>query len=142
MKKKTEKIAIGTAVAAEVGYLAGILTAPKTGKSLRKTIHNTASKTRSETERKLKSMHSEVNDLIVTGNETRDKLQDKTDEKLAALLVTANTAKDKAREMISALHEGGAADEELQVAVNDVNKAIRHLKKYLTNDTKTKKTSK
>ena len=35
MKKKTEKIAIGTAVAAAVGYLAGILTAPKTGKSLK-----------------------------------------------------------------------------------------------------------
>ena len=44
MSKRSRNFALGTAVAAAVGYLAGVLSAPKSGKETRKDIARTASK--------------------------------------------------------------------------------------------------
>ncbi len=139
MKKSTEKFAIGTAIAAAAGYVAGILTAPKSGKNTRIDIHSATAKKRSETEHKLKSVHSELSELIDLSKESVDKLQAKASEKLSTTLKSAQSAKDKAREMLSAVHEGGAEDEDLQTAINDVNKAITHLKKFLKAEKPVKK---
>jgi hypothetical protein len=43
----------------------------------------------------------------------------------------AKAAKEKARELLSAAHEGDADDEELGQAVKDAKKAVEHLKTYL-----------
>ena len=67
MNKK--KVALGTALVAGAGYLAGILTAPKSGKETRKDIANTAVKAKIETEKKLKQAHSEIRDLITDAEE-------------------------------------------------------------------------
>ena len=50
--------------------------------------------------------------------------------------------KEKARDILSALHDGDANDKDLKKAVNDVNKAISHLKAYLAKPTPAKKPSK
>jgi len=140
MKKTTEKFAIGTAIAAAAGYIAGILTAPKSGKNTRIDIHSTSAKKRSVAEHKLKSVHSELSELIDLSRESAEKLQTKAGVKVSSIITTAQIAKDKAREMLSAAHEGGADDEDLQNAINDVNKAITHLKKYIKNEKTSKKT--
>lgn len=142
MKKSTEKIAVGAAIAAAAGYVAGILTAPKSGKDTRKDIQGAAVKARTEAEHKLKSLHSELSGLIDQGKSSADELQDKAKDQLNKVIGGAQVAKDKAREMLSAIHEGGAEDKDLQTAINEVNKAIGHLKKFLKNDKKTSKAAK
>ena len=53
-------MATGALIAAGAGYLAGILTAPKSGKETRRDI----SKARSDSEKQLKKLHSDLNGLI------------------------------------------------------------------------------
>lgn len=131
MKKSTEKLAVGAAIAAAAGYVAGILTAPKSGKDTRQDIQKAAAKARAEAEHKLKSLHSELTELIDRGKDGAEKLEDKAKKQFMNILDNAQKAKSKAREMLSAVHEGGAEDKDLQTAIDDVNKAISHLKKYL-----------
>jgi gas vesicle protein len=134
MRKSTEKMAVGAAIAAAAGYVAGILTAPKSGKDTRKDIQQTALKARAEAEHKLKSLHSELSELIDQGKQGAENLEAKARKQFDEVLVVAHKAKDKAREMLSAVHEGGAEDKDLQTEIDDVSKAITHLKKFLKND--------
>ena len=128
---KASKVAVGTAIAAGIGYVAGILTAPKSGKETRKDIHDKAVKAKTETEKKLKDLNAELTSLINTAKSKAKHAQDGAKGELHKALDKAVGAKEKAREVISAFHEGESEDKDLQTAVEDVNKAIAHLKKYL-----------
>lgn len=129
--KRGTKVALGTALAAGAGYVAGILTAPKSGKETRKDIHNQAIKARKQTEKKLKELNSELSKLIATAKTKAKGAEAGAKAELHKALEKAVAAKEKAREILSAMHEGESDDKDLQKAVNDVNKAIDHLKKYL-----------
>jgi gas vesicle protein len=99
MSKKTKRFAIGALIVGAVGYVAGILTAPKSGKETRADI---------------------------------SQMRDKTNEAIEGEIIDkANNARQKAREILSALHDGTADDKDLEKAVNDVSGAIKSLKKYL-----------
>ncbi len=139
MAKNTRKWAIGALVAGVAGYAAGILTAPKSGKETRKDIQEAAIKAKTEAERKLKQLHSDLDVLISKGKSQATNLQAKAKEELGHVIDKAQVAKDKARSLLSALHEGDASDEDLQKAIHDVNQAIDHLKKYLHNGNHTAK---
>ncbi len=128
---KTTKFAVGTAIAAGVGYVAGVLTAPKSGKETRKDIHDGAVKAKNETEKKLKEVTAELSKHIATAKSKAKNAQDGAKTELHKALDTAVGAKEKARGVISAFHEGESEDKDLQKAVKDVNKAIDHLKTYL-----------
>lgn len=129
--KKSAKFAVGTAVAAGVGYIAGVLTAPKSGKETRKDIHAKALKAKQESERKLKELNSELSGLIDTAKSKARGAEEGAKLELHKALDRAVGAKEKAREILSALHEGESEDKDLQKAADDVHKAIDHLKKYL-----------
>lgn len=128
---KGTKFAVGTAIAAGVGYVAGVLTAPKSGKATRKDIQDKAVKAKTELEKKLKDLNAELNKLIAIAKTKAKSAQSGAKTELQKALETAVSAKEKAREVISAFHEGESDDKDLQKAVNDVNKAISHLKSYL-----------
>lgn len=132
MKDKTKKIAIGAAIAGAVGYLAGLLTAPKSGKETRKDIESAATKAWGETEKKLKAAHSELSELIEKAKKEAGPLKDKA-------LKAAVAAREKARDVLSLAHEGTTDDKELDKVMKDVNKAISDLKAYLTKDEKSGK---
>ena len=134
MKDKTKKFAIGAAIAGAVGYLTGLLTAPKSGKETRKDIKDAASKARSDAEKQLKTLHSELDQLIGQGKTKVGSLGAKAKDELNAALKGAQTAKDKARNILSALHEGAAEDKDLDKAINEVKKSLGHLKKYISKD--------
>jgi gas vesicle protein len=53
-----KKVAIGSAIAAGVGYLTGILTAPKSGKATRQDIKKATAKKAKEAEKELKKINS------------------------------------------------------------------------------------
>lgn len=131
MKKATKRLAVGTALAAAVGYVTGILTAPKSGKETRQDIHDTALKAKRESEKKLKQLHSDLDLLIADGKVKATKLKATAKQDLTVALAAGNKAKEKAREALSAVHEGGADDKDLELAIKEATKAIDHLKKYL-----------
>lgn len=134
-KKQTGRnFAIGTLFAAGLGYLAGILTAPKSGRETRKEIHDKAAQTKSDAEKKLKVVHSELSEAIDQGKRKAKDVSEATKAELVEALGKAQVAKEKARNILSAVHEGGADDKDLQKAINEANAAIDHLKLYIRKD--------
>ncbi len=128
---KAKNFAIGTTIAAIAGYVAGVLTAPKSGKETRGDIKDTANKGVLEAEKELKKLHSELDKLL---NESKDKgsdLSDKASKELTILVDKAKDSKEKARTMLSAIHEGDAQDKDLRKAITEAHKAIDHIRTYL-----------
>lgn len=134
MKNGARRIAIGAVIAAGAGYLAGILTAPKSGKETRKDIEKTALKAKTDAERKLKEVYSELSILLDTAVVAAKKAKTGAQKEWVSGVASAQLAKEKARQMLSAVHEGGADDKDLQKAIDDVKKAIKHLKTYAEKD--------
>lgn len=126
-----KKVAIGGVIAAAAGYVAGILTAPKSGKETRADIKDAAEKTMAEAEKDLKNLHTELDKIITEAKARHEKLTSKAQKELSQLIDKAKDTKEKAREMLSALHEGGAEDKDLAKAIKDANNALEHLRDYL-----------
>ena len=130
-KRNGGKLALGGAILAGVGYLAGILTAPKSGKETRKDIQEGVSKAKTEAEKKLKQLHTELGELVEKGKNAAKDLGDKAKKEMDLAVSKAQAAKDRAKEVLSGVHEGESSDKELQKAIDEANKAIDHLKKYV-----------
>jgi gas vesicle protein len=128
---RLKKLAIGGAVAAAAGYVAGVLTAPKSGKETRKDIKDAADKSWSQAEKELKKLHTDLDKAINDSKEAGDKVGSKTKKELDVLLEKAQTTKEKARRVLSAVHEGDAEDKDLKRAIEDAKEAIQHLRDYL-----------
>ncbi len=128
-KNVAKKIAIGAAITAVAGYVAGILTAPKSGKETRADIKHKAVETYAAAEKQLKGLHTELADLI---DEVSDKIASFKDRKeVSDALDKGRDAKQKAREVLSTLHDGEASDKDLKKAISDATKAIEHLRDFL-----------
>lgn len=131
MSKFAKRFAIGAAVAGAAGYLAGLLTAPQSGKDTREDIKDAAHRGMSEAEKDLKKLHTELSKLLEELDTTRGKVKGRAQNEISQLFDKAKDTKEKAREMISAVHEGDAEDKDLRKAIQDANAAIDHLKDYL-----------
>lgn len=129
MRKKI--MATSALLLAGAGYVTGLLTAPKSGKETRKDLAISASKARIDAERKLKKLHSELQDLIGQGEARSKKLKDKAKQEFDEALDEAKRAKEKARELLSALHQGDADDPNLQAVINEVKLAQKNLVTFL-----------
>ena len=129
MRKKV--VAASGAFLVAAGYVAGILTAPKSGKETRKDIASAANKARIDAEKKLKKIHSELQVLILDAEEQRKKLKTKGKKELEEAIANAKAAKEKAREILSALHHGDADDPNLQAVIEEVKLAQKNLVEYL-----------
>ena len=124
-----KKLAIGAAITAIVGYLVGILTAPKSGKETREAIKEKAYETYTAAEKELKKLHTELTDVI---DEVSDRITSfKNSKEVSSALDKGRDAKQKAREVLSTLHDGEASDEDLKKAIGDATKAIEHLRDFL-----------
>jgi gas vesicle protein len=129
-----KRFALGAAVAAVAGYAAGILTAPKSGKETRAEIQHKATAGKLEAEKQLKKLHTQLGDSI---NEAKNRASDfkgQAKSQFDDATENATTAKEKVREVLSALHEGDADDKDLKKAIKDAQKAVDHLKTYFTKD--------
>lgn len=132
-KDTAKKFAIGATLAAAAGYVAGILTAPKSGKETRDDLKKAAVQTFGEAEKQLKKLHTELGQLLTQAKDKAETLKGKAREELDKAAGTANTVKEKARQLLSAVHEGDAADnKELKQAIDDATKAVSHLRTFLT----------
>lgn len=125
------KIVLGTAIAAAAGYVAGILTAPKSGKDTRQDIKDKAAETYAAAEKELKKLHTELSDVLAQVGKKTKELREKGGRKFDDVLNQSNKAKDKAREMLTSLHEGEAEDKDLKKAIAEATAAISNLRTFL-----------
>jgi gas vesicle protein len=131
MDKRAKRFAIGAVVAAAAGYVAGILTAPKSGKETRQDIKETTVKAYTAAEKELKVLHTELSKLLDEAGKMAENVKGTAQENMDKAMGMAKAAKEKARELLSAVHEGDADDKDLKKAVDDAKQAVDHLKKYL-----------
>ncbi|HSW85684.1 MAG TPA: hypothetical protein VLF79_03700 [Candidatus Saccharimonadales bacterium] len=130
-RQNLKRIAISSGVAAAAGYVAGILTAPSSGKKTRADLKAAADHSRIEAEKELKRLHTELDKAIKEAKAGSSKLNVKAQKELADLVERAKDTKEKAREVLSAIHEGDADDQDLRRAVKNANLTIKNMRKYL-----------
>lgn len=126
-----KKFAFGAAIAALSGYVAGLLTAPKSGKETRQDIKDVATRSVNEAEKQLKRVHTQLNDALEEAKKQAEKLTGRARKEYDTLIEKTQSAKEKTRELLSNLHEDVAEDKELQEAMKEADKAIEHLKSFL-----------
>jgi gas vesicle protein len=131
MARNTGKWAAGALAAGVIGYAAGILTAPKSGKETRADIKHAVSKAKAEAEKKLKVLHSELGQYIGKAKDKASNLTGKAKTDLNKVIENAAKTKERVRELLSALHDGDASDPELNKAMRDAKDALKRLKDYV-----------
>ena len=126
-----QKLAIGALIAGAAGYIAGILTAPKSGKQTRDDIASKADEVKLEAEAQLKQAHDELDQLIKDTKTKTIALSAQAREEFNETVVKAKDAKDKASTVLKALKSGEAQDPELSKAIKQAKLAGKNLGKYL-----------
>lgn len=126
-----KKFAIGAALSALAGYVAGVLTAPKSGKETREDIKNKATETYATAEKELKKLHTELNDVLAEASDRFSSLRGKGEKSLDEAVEKGKKAKEKAREVLSGLHDGDVEDKDLKKAIAEATKAVENLRNYL-----------
>jgi gas vesicle protein len=130
-RQNMKRLAIGGAIAGVFGYLAGILTAPQSGKDTRQDIKDNAGKGLAEAEKELKKLHTELDKAIKQAKDNSGDLRGRAKDEFNDFIESARDSKEKVREVLSAVHEGEAEDKDLAKAVKQANNALANLKKYL-----------
>lgn len=130
-KRSVKNLAIVATIAAAAGFVTGLLTAPKSGKETRDDIKNAAKRGLSEAEHQLKTLSGELGDLVDQAKVKGSDLRGRAGEALSQATSQAQDAREKVREMITAVHDGNADDEDLQLAIRQGNLALQHLRDYL-----------
>lgn len=125
------KLAVGTAIAGAVGYVTGILTAPKSGKQTREDIADKAEDIKESGEGQLQSAHDELNELIKIAKNKSVALGSKARVEFNEAVVTARDAQNKAAHVLKAVRGGQADDPALNKAIKQAKQAKKNLSKYL-----------
>jgi|SRR3981081_1768424 len=131
MGKAIKKIMAVVGLAALAGYVAGLLTAPKSGQETREDIKSVAQNGLNEAEKQLKRASTELGSLIEDSKKRANDLGEKARRELEGLVSKARIAREKAREVLTAIHDGNAEDKDLNEAIDETNNAIEHLRAYL-----------
>jgi gas vesicle protein len=130
-RQTMKRVALGSSIAAVAGYLAGILTAPKSGKDTRGDIRAAANKGVAEAEKDIKKAQVELDKLIADAKVAGGKAGTKAKTELADLVDKAKNAGDKTKEVVTAVRAGTAKDEDLAKALKQSQNALNNLRKYL-----------
>lgn len=126
-----KKVAVGTAVAAVAGYVAGILTAPKSGKETRQDIKNKAGEAKTEAEQQLHKASEELAEALKQAKATTANLSSKAKDEFNEAVIRARDAQSKAASVLKAVRAGGADDPALNKAVKQAQQAKKNLSKFL-----------
>lgn len=130
-RQNMKRLAVGSAVAGVAGYVAGILTAPKSGKQTRADIKKAADKSVARVEKELKKLHTDLDQAIKDAGVAAKKGSAKAQKEIKELVVKAKDAKEKVRVVLSAIHEGEAEDQDLNKAIKQANTSLKNLRTYL-----------
>ncbi|MBX4201395.1 YtxH domain-containing protein [Candidatus Saccharibacteria bacterium] len=124
------KLAVGSAIAGAVGYLAGVLTAPKSGKETRTDIANKAGDVKDSLALELSQLNDELKDLIKMAKAKTVSLSSTARAEFNEALIRAKDAQNKASQVLKAFKNGEASDPELNKAVKQAQQATKNLGKF------------
>lgn len=123
-RRVIKDVAIGSTIAAAAGYVAGILTAPKSGKETRESLKNGA-------EKELQKVHVDLDKAVSEAKKTGHKAGSKAKKELDDLVAKAKDGGQKAGEVLAAVRKGTAKDEDLAKALKQAQNSLNNLRKYL-----------
>ena len=131
--KTGRKIAVGSALAATIGYFVGILTAPKSGKETRADIASTADEVKFDIEAQLKQAEGELARVVKEAQTKSIALGAQAREEFNEALIRAKDAQAKTKTMIKGFKAGSSEDPELNRALKQAKQAKKNLSKFLKN---------
>ncbi len=134
MASKGEKAALALVIGVAAGYVAGILTAPKSGKETREDLKEAGEKIKRNAEAKLFEAREDLGKVIDEVSDKAKELSGKARKEADELLDKGKTAQAKAKEVLRAFKGGESSDKDLQKAVIDVKDAKNHLARFLRSE--------
>lgn len=129
-KKILKNLAIGAAFAGAAGYLAGLLTAPKSGSETRDELYKSIKNNTTDIESQLKNLQAELGRLVDQAKNQSTDMNDQAQNEFKTLLEKAKDSKEKVQNIITAVHNGKANDKDLKNAIDDAKNAIDHIKVF------------
>lgn len=132
MSKSNDVNALGVLLfGLAAGYVAGVLTAPKSGKETREDIKKASKKFETDVEARLHDIKEDLGVVIEDASKRVRDLNDKSRKELEGLIVKGKAAQAKAKEILSAVRHGEAEDKDLEKALEEVKSAKRYLVSFL-----------
>lgn len=128
---KGGKIVAGVVLAGLAGYIAGVLTAPKSGQETRQDIRDGASRALEVAEEKLLSLREDLGDLIEIASSKVTSAKGRAKDQLNNAIDIAKDARVKSAEVAKAVKHGEADQSELNRAMKQLKDAKKNLTKYL-----------
>lgn len=129
-RRDGKKFAIGAILAATVGFVVGILAAPKSGKETREDLKTSTKIAVRQAELDLKSAHTELKQLIASASSTIKDTNKQVKKDLEKAIKLARKSQSKVRVVLSSIHDGTSDDPELKKALDEAITAREHLKKF------------
>ena len=129
--KVGRKIAIGATLAGIGGYLAGILTAPKSGRETRDDISDKVDEIGFEAERQLRIAQNDLSIVIKEAQSKTVSLGSQARVEFNEALIRAREASSKTKTLLQAAKAGKAEDPELNKAIKQAKAAAKNLGKFL-----------
>lgn len=127
------KLAVGTAIAGVFGYLAGVLTAPKSGKQTRSDIAHKAGEIKQNLVDQLQDLSDNLHQLLKTAKAKSSGLSASARADFNEAVIRAKDAQNKAVHVLKAVKNGESTDGDLNKAIKQVKLAKKNLEKYLQN---------
>jgi len=128
--KRIKKVIFFSTLMTGLGYIAGVLTSPKSGNELRKDIKQQTNDKIVKVEERIVIVETELNELIQSLKESANDKNVK--EKLDKSLDIANRTKAKVTSLHNAIKDGTlTSDSDIDKAIKEVEKAAEHIKHFL-----------
>jgi gas vesicle protein len=124
------KIAVGSAIAAGVGYLAGVLTAPKSGKETRSDIANKAGDIKDSLVFQLEDLEDQLKSKLKDAKDKTISLSSNARAEFSEAVIRAKDAQNKASYVLKAVKSGESSDADLNRAIKQARQALKNLEKY------------
>ena len=125
------KLALGALIAGATGYLAGILTAPKSGKETRKDISDKASEYKEDAIVKIKAAQADLSDVLDKAKSKTIALSAKAREEFNEAVIKAKDAQTKLTAVLSGVKAGKSDQPELDEALAQAKQSYKNLAKFL-----------
>lgn len=128
-----QKFAIGALFAGIVGFIVGILAAPKSGKETRQDLKVATKIAVGQAEKDLKSAHTELKQLIASASVAIKDTSRQAKKDFEKAIERAKKSQSKVKVVLSSIHDGTSDDPELKKALDEAIAARAHLKKFFKN---------
>lgn len=128
-----QKFAIGALLAGIVGFVAGILAAPKSGKETREDLKVSTRVAIRQIEKDLKTSHTELKQLIGRAQLAIKDTSRQAKKDFKKAIDRAKKSQSKVKVVLSSIHDGTSDDPELKKALDEAIASRAHLKKFFQN---------